>query len=138
MVARGDDRSHARGGSRQGPLQDQMAARPDRRVCSDASAFQMLADHTGAGAVDAGAGALRKGAAAGEDAPVVEHVRDVQDRALAARGNAQHQVVILDAFQPPPQAAQPAQQRGPHGEGVVHIVLGEKALAIEVRLEPGL
>ncbi len=85
--------------------------------------------------VDLRARTLREAAAAREVAPVVEHARDVQDRTGPALQHPQHKVVVLGAFQARPQAAQATEQGGADREGVVDIVLGQQALAIQVRLE---
>ncbi len=112
-----------------------MTAGSDGRLARLARALQVLGRHTGAGVVDPRPGPLREAAPARKDAPVIEHVRDVQDRSLPAFRHAQHQVVVLDALEAGPQAAQPAEHVRPHGEGMVHVVLGQQPLAVEVGLE---
>ncbi len=135
MIAGRDDRRHLGRRIGQRPRQDQMPARSSRQLGLRPRPVQVLADQLGAGRIDARLGVLREAAAARKAAPVIEHVWNVQDRARPALGHPQHQIVVLRALEALADPAQAAEQRGPHGEGVVHIVLGEQPLAVEVGLE---
>ncbi len=66
---------------------------------------------------------------------MIQHVGQVQDCPLAAVGDAEHQVVVLDALVADPEAAEPAQHGRPHRKGMVHVVVGEQAFRVEIRLE---
>ncbi len=122
-----------------------MQARPQQEVASGSQAGlgglsrldQAGAYHPQPRIVERRLGVLGERCAARKYPPVIEHVRQVQDRPLPAVGRPQYEVVVLDPVQAGTQAAQPPQQVEADGEEVVHIVLGEQALTVERRLEPG-
>ncbi len=135
MVTGRDDGGDFRCGPRQRPPDHEAAARPGFELDLHSGAGQVIGHQLHARRVDPRLRTLREAAAAREDAPVVEHLRDVEDRSGAALEHPQHQVMILGAIDARPEAAEATEQRRPHREGVVHVVLGKQPLAIEVGLE---
>ncbi len=112
-----------------------MAPRPRDQLRVAIRAGEVLPHQAFAGGVEGRAAPLRQGRAARIDAPVIEHLRQVQDLAGAALGHPQDEVVVLGAVEPAAQPAQPPQQVQSHREQVVDVVLRQQPLAIEPGLE---
>ncbi len=136
-VARGDDGQHLWRRIGHGPADDEVPSRTRIEPGGAVGPFKMVVDQAHPRRIDLRPRALREAVAAGVDPPVVEHMRDVQDRAPPRLDDAQHQIVILRPIQARSQAAQLAQQIQPDREGMVDIVLGEQALTVELGLEHG-
>ncbi len=135
MVARRHDRRHLGRGLRQGADHADPAAEVLDQFGGVAAALEVLGHQPAAGFVYVRPRALRQAPAAREDAPVIEHVGQVKDRPFPAVRDPQHQVVVLRALEPRPQAPETAKQPGPHREGMVHVVLREQPLGVEIGLE---